>query len=297
MKITNRLNLPSAFVEMAQQDYTFAPNEYRVTSLLKGMRQTILERRHHDEIEQDVSDMIWLLFGTAVHGILERQQEGANELKEERVKVVVGDYILSGQFDLYSETEKQITDYKTCSIWKIIHQDYSDWRKQLLIYAWMMRSIGFEVNSGQVVALAKDHSKSKAKFDATYPQYPVVPITFEFSEKDFIEIEFWIASKFQEIAIVETFSDDDLPICTDEERWYTGDKYAVMAKGRKSALRVLDSWDDAVAWMGINDKGDSIVERKGEDKRCDEYCSVNQFCNYYLEKTGGKKHECLPEAI
>ena len=42
MIITNKLNLPESFVNMAKQDYIFADNEYRVTSLLKGIRETIL---------------------------------------------------------------------------------------------------------------------------------------------------------------------------------------------------------------------------------------------------------------
>ena len=59
MKITNNLGLPKAFVEMAKSDFPNSPKVYRVTSLLKGVRET--EKRHTDEIEQDVSDMIWLL--------------------------------------------------------------------------------------------------------------------------------------------------------------------------------------------------------------------------------------------
>ncbi len=61
MIITNELGLPAPFVSLAQQDYTIKPNEYRVTSLLKGVREAILERRHQDKIERDVSDMVWLL--------------------------------------------------------------------------------------------------------------------------------------------------------------------------------------------------------------------------------------------
>ena len=149
MIITNKLGLPQAFVEMAKSDFTAEPKTYRVTSLLKGIRETILEKRHADEIEQDVSDMIWLLFGTAVHGILEKQQEQGHEIKESRLSINMGEYTLSGQFDLYNAKEKKITDYKTCSVWKVIYGDYSDWRRQLLIYAYMMRQIGFEVNSGK----------------------------------------------------------------------------------------------------------------------------------------------------
>ena len=195
MIITNKLGLPKPLVDMATQDYVYKDNEYRVTSLLKGVRETILERRHHHEIEQDVSDMIWLLFGTAVHNVLESYQEGEHEFKEERLKIKIGDYILSGQFDLYNADTKTTTDYKTCSVWKVIYGDYTDWRRQLLIYSYMIRSIGFPVEKGEITALMKDHSKAQAKRKADYPKQPVRKITFQFSDDDFTEIEQWLQDR------------------------------------------------------------------------------------------------------
>ena len=283
MIITNKLGLPQAFVEMAKSDFTAEPKTYRVTSLLKGIRETILEKRHADEIEQDVSDMIWLLFGTAVHGILEKQQEQGHEIKESRLSINMGEYTLSGQFDLYNAKEKKITDYKTCSVWKVIYGDYSDWRRQLLIYAYMMRQIGFDVNSGEIVAIMKDHSKRDARFKAEYPKLPVQVIKFNFTLEDFAEIESWLIDKFDEIRRCEQLPDDELPLCTPEERYNSGDKYAVMKKGRKTALRVLGSMEEAEKWMADNG-GDEIKVRPGEDKKCIDYCSVCEFCNYYREK-------------
>jgi len=282
MIITNNLNLPQPLVDMAQSEYKLKPNEYRVTSLLKGIRETILERRHQDEIEQDVSDMIWLLFGTAVHNVLENHQEGDQEIKETRLKIPIGDYILSGQFDLYNAETKTITDYKTCSVWKVIYGEYEDWRKQLLIYSYMLQSIGFPVEKAEIIALMKDHSKSQAKIKADYPKQPVRKITFTFTEKDFAEIESWLHQRFEEIAKAEKLPDDELPLCTPEERFNSGDKYAVMKKGRKTALRVLDSREDAENWMATNG-GDYIEVRKGEDKKCQDYCSACEFCDYYKE--------------
>lgn len=283
MIITNKLNLPESFVNMAKQDYIFADNEYRVTSLLKGIRETILERRHKDEIEQDVSDMIWLLFGTAVHSIIEHHKEGDYEFKEERIKVCIGDYILSGQFDLYNAETKTITDYKTCSVWKVIFGDYSDWRKQTLIYAYMISRFGFDVENAEIVALMKDHSKRDAKIKDNYPPLPVQKITFHFTAEDFTEIEEWLKARFAEIAEAEKLPDDELPLCTPEERFNSGDKYAVMKKGRKTAMRVLDSMEEAEKWMADNG-GDFIETRKGEDKKCKDYCSACEFCNYYREQ-------------
>ena len=282
MIITNKLRLPQQLVNMAKRDYKFEPNEYRVTQLLKGIRETILERRHYHEIEQDVSDMIWLLFGTAVHSIIEHHKEADHEFKEERIKIRIGNYILSGKFDLYNAETKTITDYKTCSIWKVVNGDYEDWRRQLLIYAYMLQSIGFPVEKAEIIALMKDHSKAQAKIKADYPKQPVRKITFTFTEKDFAEIESWLYRRFEEIAKAEKLPDDELPLCTPEERYNSGDKFAVMRKGRKTALRVLDSYEKAEEWMEYNG-GDYIEVRKGEDKKCQDYCSACEFCNYYKE--------------
>ena len=284
MIITNNLGLPKAFEEMAKSDFPNEPKVYRVTSLLKGTREAILEKRHADEIEQDVSDMIWLLFGTAVHSILERQEEQDHEIKETRLTIDIDEYKLSGQFDLYDAKAKRITDYKTCSVWKVVFGDYSDWRRQLLIYAYMLKSIGFEVNSAEIIAIIKDHSKRDAKFKADYPKLPVTKITFRFSDKDFAEIESWLQEKFAKIKRCESLSDDELPLCTPEERFNSGDKFAVMKKGRKTALRVLDTEDEAETWKEANG-GDFIEVRKGEDKKCLDYCNACKFCSHYLEIT------------
>lgn len=282
MIITNKQQLPQSFVEMAKEDYELAPNEYRVTSLLKGIRETMLERRHGKEIEQDVSDMIWLLFGTAVHSILEHQQEGASEFKETRLKIPFSGYMLSGQFDLYNAETETITDYKTCSVWKIIFGEFSDWKRQLLIYAYMLRSIGFEVKQGAIVAMMKDHSKRDAKIKAEYPALPVQTIRFRFTEQDFAETEEFLVDRFNEIKVAETLTDEELPVCTAEERFNSGDKFAVMKKGRKTALRVLDDLQAAEEWKDANG-GDFIDIRKGEDKKCVDYCAACEFCNYYRE--------------
>ena len=284
MRITNNLNLPQSFVEMASRDYTQDSKRYSVTALLKGIREAILEKRHADEIEQDVSEMIWLLLGKAAHSVIENQQEQGHELKETKLTAEFGEYTLSGVFDLYNDKEKKITDYKTCSAWKVIFGDYSDWRMQLLIYAWMMKSIGFDVKTGEIVAIMKDHSKRDAKYKADYPKQPVKVIRFNFNENDYIFIEKWLMVKFDEIRNLEKIPDDELPLCTLEERYNSGDKFAVMKKGKKRAERVLDTREEAEQWMKGNG-GDYIDTRLGEDKKCLEYCSACNFCSHYRKLT------------
>lgn len=289
MKINNKLNLPQPFVDAVTKEYEYKEKQYSVTTILKDVREILLTRRHHNEIEQDVADMIWLILGTATHSILENSQEADTEFKEEHfVEEVQNGYKLSGQADLYNAEEKMVTDYKTCSVWKVIYDDWEDYKKQLLMYAWAFKKMGFEVEKGQIVAIIKDHSKTKAKVDSSYPQYPVYKKVFNFSEQEFKEIEEFIKDKFTQIEKYEKTEDDQLPLCTEESRWNDGDKYAVKKKGNKRALRVYDTLKEAEEHLKQDDSLELEI-RKGEDKKCLEYCSCCEFCSYWKENYGGKQ--------
>lgn len=147
MKITNNINLPQPLVDAVTREYKYKPKQYSVTALLKGPTQAVLERRHDDEIEQDVSEMIWMIFGTAVHHVLEQSQETENQLKENKLVIdILNGYKLSGIFDLYDDKTGTVTDYKTASVNKVLFDDWDDYRKQTLIYCWMLRQIGFNAH-------------------------------------------------------------------------------------------------------------------------------------------------------
>jgi hypothetical protein len=44
--------------------------------------------------------------------------------------------------------------------------------------------------------------------------------------------------------------------------------------------------EEAEKWMADNG-GDEIEVRPGEDKKCIDYCSACEFCNYYKESVKG----------
>ena len=291
MPLTNEMNLPQPFVDAVTRDYHYTPKRYSVTSLLKGTREAILQRRHNDEVTTDVSDMIWLLFGTAVHGILEKAQETDSQLKENKIEMEMPNgYTLSGIFDLYDDSTGIVTDYKTASVWKVIYDEWDDYRTQLLIYCYMLRDMGFDAHTGEIVAILKDHSKSKAKFDSGYPQHPVFVKRFEFDENDFDDIGMWLQHKFEELEAAEQLSDDELPICSPEERWHKAGKWSVTKKGNKKATKLFDEDKETEArnyaeMLAERDgKPYEVAFREGSDGKCDEYCSVCQFCSYWREK-------------
>lgn len=288
MKITNKLNLPSAFVDAVSKDYQYKEKRYSVTSVLKGPKEAILQRRHADEIEQDVSDMIWLIFGTAMHKVLEDSNEDHDELKETKIEIKMPNgYTLSGQQDLYSESKKRITDYKSGTVWKVIYGDWDDYREQCLAYAYMFRKIGLPCDNAENVMCLKDWSATKAKTEANYPPHPVHIQHYDFTEEDFKYIEDKLINRFKTIEQYEKLADDDIPECTAEERWASETKYAVMKEGRKTAIKLHTSLKDATAQVAELGKGHYVEERKGIDKKCTEYCKCCKFCHYYKEHYNG----------
>jgi hypothetical protein len=76
--LTNKKNLNEAIVRAVQRDWysgTGEERDYSVTQLLNPVKIVHLMKRHKSEIQEDVSDKLWLLMGSAMHAILERANE------------------------------------------------------------------------------------------------------------------------------------------------------------------------------------------------------------------------------
>ena len=278
MIITNKAGLPEAFVKAAERnERPMAENEIRVTSLLGGARAAILFRRHYDEIEVDASEMLWSIFGTATHKILEQTEEADDEFREERLKIKISNSYLTGKSDVYQGG--MLIDWKTTSVYKFIYKDFDDWKKQLQMYGLLWHSYGFDVKGGKIVAMLKDHKKSEARRNGSYPQLPVQSVEWVFTQKDFDFIRTWAEERIKIIEALKDVPDEDLPLCTPEERWNAGDKYAVMKRGKKRAERVLNTMEEANQYMAAKG-GDYIEKRTGEDKKCLDYCMARAFCPY-----------------
>lgn len=281
MRITNKMELPDALVKAVSRERHNKERHYSATTLLKGVAETVLMARHWDEIEVDASESIWQVFGSAVHYIFEKQTDGA--FKEEAFEVKVSNSVVTGRVDCYDLENELLIDWKTASVWKVQFKDFSDWYRQGLIYAWLMKQNGLTVKRCQFIALLKDHSKSKAKYDETYPQEPVYVYQFDVTDKALEEIEKFIFEKIDALEKAEAVEDKNLEPCSAEERWATEPKYAVMKKGRKTALKLCATEEEAEQYRAEKG-GDFIQFRPGEDKKCDNYCTVCPFCRYYQQK-------------
>jgi hypothetical protein len=80
--LTNKKNLNEAILRAVQKDWysgTGEKRDYSVTQLLSPPKIIQLMRRHKNEIDEDVSERVFALMGSAMHAILERANEHDGE--------------------------------------------------------------------------------------------------------------------------------------------------------------------------------------------------------------------------
>lgn len=286
MKITNNHGLPQTIVNAIERDdYTMGAARMSVTGLLKPPRIGLLYAKHHDKIERDVTDMIWSLFGRAVHKILE---QGGDEqhIPEERLFAEVRGWIISGQLDLQMLGPKKvkITDYKTTSAYAVMHEK-TDWLQQLNTYRWLLETAtDHRVQELAVCAFVRDWSRHRAKENPEYPQVPTVMIPIPMwtmaEAGAFVEERVKVHQK----AIASSDMGEEPPLCTDDERWMRGASYAVVKRGGKRAAKVFDDMIQAANYAEFRGAEYDVQTRLALPVRCQgDYCGVSAWCSQYAQ--------------
>ena len=307
MRFTNNLNLPQPLVDAVTNDpYNAGECEISVTGLINSPRRRQLLTQYDDQIEEDVSDRLWALFGQVGHGILERAASGdpETEVVEKRFFAKLDDWVISGQLDLLAYTDPKIpagvpikkklrflekgvmSDYKIMSVWEIVYGMKDEKIAQQNMLAWLCQMNGLRVRKLQIVSLLRDWSRTKAMQGGNYPNRNVVvsSVPFWSMEKTEAYIRERIAAHKEAAEI--------LPLCSAEDRWHKDDKFAVFRNENKTATRVLDS--EANANLYIEDQKQKeaakakpkvvkwrVEKRPGEDIRCMHYCAAAPFCEQW----------------
>lgn len=293
MKITNNHNLPDAFLNFARDDkYSRGKADISVTTLIDAPRVRLMKDLHYENLETDVVDMVWALFGTAVHHVLESAEDPSNVQVEERLYAPVSNWTLSGALDhqeVLPDGTVQITDYKVTGAWSVMLGKV-EWERQQNCYAWLVENSlsgdnrNKKVSKLRICAILRDWQRRKAQFDKEYPQSPIVIVELPlWSEKD---REDYIYDRVDTHQSAQMDYDlyDKIPLCSDTDQWAKPSKWAVKEKGKKRALKLWDNEDDANHHVGSSDKKLEIEFRKGEKTRCEgNYCNVAEFCEQFKE--------------
>jgi hypothetical protein len=275
--ITNRHGLPAPLVNAIRNDpYSRGRSDISVTQLIQPPQpRKLLKGR---DVEEDAADCIWRLLGQAVHTILERAYP-ETAVVEKRIFSKVRDWIVSGQFDVYEN--EVLTDYKITSVYA--RDGKIEWENQLNVLRALCHRNEMPVNKVQIVAIFRDWRPKEALAE-DYPnaQVAVLPVPL------------WPIERAEEYLEerVRLHQLDEPPPCTDEERWHQPDKWALMMKGKKRAIKLFDKQPEITLT-----EGQYWEHRPGAYRRCESYCNASTICpqwQAYLETQKQLDTEAVP---
>lgn len=299
-RVTNNLSLPAPLVKaLTPFSRSRTPHRISVTELTQPPQLRALKLRHEHEIVEDVSDRLWALLGTLLHGVLESHAEGIdNAIAEQRLDIQVDGWTVSGKYDLseFIIENELLTDWKLTSVYSLREDEpvKPEWEAQINCYAYLLSQHGRTVNNAQIVAIGRDWSKMRAKREPDYPQKAVCvkPVNLWGQEKALAYIK-------ERLTLHRQAERGRWPECTADDRWARPDLYALMKKGQKRAVRRFESPELAEKWKSEilgGEKTHFIELRKGESVRCANYCPSAPFCKQWA-KLNPTLSDTLKESI
>jgi hypothetical protein len=276
--VTNNYNLPEPLLK-ALSPTRKAPvmGRLSVTALIGSPLQRILSIKHHGEIQEDASENLWALLGSAIHSVIEKHGVKNAEIK---IEYPFESATIVGVVDYYDG--KELADWKVTSIWSYLLGTKSEWEAQLRIYKFLLEKTGFPVEKLKIYAILRDWVSSKVHEEG-YPPIPFVAIDVEIKD-----IEEYIRNRVRMHLEAEKYIDaiESIPECTPDEKWERPTTYAVKKKDAKKAIRVLETEELAHKYIDDNRlSGVFIEERKGICVKCERFCRVSEYCPFYAPHT------------
>ena len=295
MQITNRLGLSDCWVNAVRADIAAYDRVgwLSATDLVSPVQQVHLRKRHDEEITEDVTDRLWALLGSACHTILELGAD-ENALTEMRFRVPILGRDISMKPDRIepipntNPQEFYLKDFKISTVWTYIFDDKLEWVMKTNFYAYGLNAIGINVTKAAHEMLFKDWSHRNLveakRREQRYPEEKVAVMPVEIwpmeTTKGMLEKRVLAHEAAFKLA------DDELPECTEEERWHRGDKFKVWKKGAKQAYRNFDNRPEAEEFRKTVAKPSEYDIRffPGKSQRCEDYCPAKPFCHQYRNK-------------
>lgn len=281
MKLTNKFGLPDPVVRaLTRSEYSKGDSNRSITQLIDSPRVRILRQEHWDDLEEDVSEKMWAVMGTAAHKMFEETAD-EKHVSEERLYTEIDGWVISGAIDVQKIENDGIVvmDYKTTSVWSVI-LGKSQWEYQLNCYAALVRRVkNVPVKGLKVIAILRDWRSKDAEEKPDYPRAPIVEVNIPLWEPEKQDAYLNGRVALHQKAEFDRLTGSELPWCSDDERWIKENKWALKRKGQKRAVKVFDNEPDAIA--AVQD-GMEVEFRRGEATRCKaNWCRVSAWCSQY----------------
>ena len=295
-------------------DYQVNPNYISATTLLRPVKEIILQKRlqlTEGVVETEMSDLYARCVGTAIHNGIEeawtkrlarnarklnipekaiekmKVNPTAEELEqgfmpiymEQRATKNVGKYTIGGKFDMVLDGE--LFDFKTTGVFTYTNKtNDSKYALQGSIYRWLNPD---KITSDHITIcyLFKDWQATRVGTEG-YP--PNVCVGVQIPLLSIAETAQYVNHK---IALIDKYlhaSEDEIPECTEEDLWLkaTYRYYANPAKMTRCTKK-FDSMAEAAAYQ--RSKGNiGIIQADLKAGRC-KYCSAAPICKQRLKYT------------
>lgn len=323
---TNRHDIPAAIEHAVRSRNKTRLGRYSVTQLIGPPRIRRLLEQH--DVTCDVSDEIWSLLGSGVHRAIEAtgesapRQDGETRDLEVEFCATIEDTLVSATLDELTTREHldgsvllaTIRDWKTSSVSSWRDGVRPEWVCQLNSYEWVLRNahtfrpagwkvgpfdhaVCVEVESLRVTKIYRDWSRARAEASApgAYPPCPIETIEVPRWSRE-VQHEFVRARVAMHIAADRIVSPELPAICSPNERWRTEDRFAVMKPGGKRAVRVFDSHDEAITFIGQSKDVATLTiqKRPGQDVRCAHYCQARTVCPHGIQVASEMRAAGMP---
>lgn len=236
------------FMSWDNYDTEDARGTISATTMLKPIQAVILKERFDDQIKVDCMDRFNVLFGSAVHAVIEsaNQTTDGNTLVEKRFFWEILKENISGKADKIDKRNGIITDYKTGKVHSLKYVSEKingDWKLQLSVLRYLAEKNGIkDITTGKIIFIARDWREDEASNEAFAQYYPPAPLkTFAIPLLEIKETSAFIRSFVGDIQRARSKPDWDLPKCTARDKWKN-------------------------------------------DIRCMKYCDVKQFCYQFSQE-------------
>jgi hypothetical protein len=256
------------------------PTDISATRLKDSPRIGRLWSQHRDKITDKPLSRGFAKLGEAWHHHMEMHAPD-HWIVERRFYASVHGKMISGALDAVEPVGGDdciVWDYKLMTAYKA-QTDLKEFERQLNIYAFLLRQNGLNPVSLRISACIRDWADWRSRTDNSYPStmFPVY------------ELPLWSADEAEEYvrSRVKHHTQEEMPLCSDEERWLSAPKYAVISEKTKKTLRLFDSHDEA---LNYKTKSPVVIEkREAEPVRCQRFCDVAEFCDQYQAELIGKE--------
>ena len=300
MKLRNIVGTPGPILRAilaSQEEYSRGVKEFldqykgkydvalSVTTLPQSPRQHQLTRRHSHEIEVDPKERYFVLLGSITHYLMEKFPDPGDviekrfgrifHLKKSNIKVLI-----HGAADVTNAELGYVKDYKFASTMSMSYPKEA-YIAQLNILRFLMpEEDRVRISQLKNIFIFRDWTYRDKYSELPWKEVDQ-PIWTEEQCVNYLRERITAHIPYRDIA------DDDLPLCSSEERWERKSGFAVFPYTKKNKL-----YEKSAGFAPTKEEADTLARMKNFEKfelvhkpgtslKCAKFCDARDFCSQY----------------